>query len=180
MNPHRQNRRQVLLASLAVLPAAGCHGTESMARELLLQSFTQANDVLNALASAKVRVHSRGWNWAQTLIHCAQSIEYSMTGFPQSKSRLFQATAGSAAFALFELRGRMFHDLTEPIPGAPDLEVSQGEDQALERLRTAMSAFSRWETGLMPHFAYGRLTKAQYELAHSMHLANHLSQFQVG
>ena len=32
---------------------------------------------------------------------------------------------------------------------------------------------------LQPHFAYGALDKAQYEQAHAMHLANHLSAFDV-
>ena len=37
--------------------------------------------------------------------------------------------------------------------------------------------FATFEGELAPHFAYGRVTKADYEALHAMHLANHLSQF---
>ena len=35
------------------------------------------------------------WTLSQTLVHCAQGIEYSMTGFPQMKSEIFQNAAGT-------------------------------------------------------------------------------------
>lgn len=58
------------------------------------------------------------WSWSQTLEHCAQSIEYSLQGYPQLYSPLFQHTAGAAAFAVFRARGYMQHDINEPIPSA--------------------------------------------------------------
>jgi hypothetical protein len=42
-----------------------------------------------------------------------------------------------------------------------------------------MDAFARFNGTLRPHFAYGELTKPQYERAHLMHLANHWTQFQT-
>lgn len=180
MNPKSPSRRQVLYVSLAGLSATGCGGGSTSDRGLRFGSLAQASAELTALASAKQRVAATGWNWAQTLHHCAQSIEYSMSGFPESKSRIFQATAGSVAFALFEFRGRMTHDLMEPIPGAPALDEKLDESQALDRMRAAISAFARWQKDLHPHFAYGPLSKSQYELAHAMHLANHLSYFRAG
>jgi hypothetical protein len=173
-------RRRAVLVSLAGMATAGCDRDPSADRQLRFSSLAQASEELAVLASAKERVSATGWNWAQTLLHCAQSIEYSLTGFPQPRSRVFQATVGSAAFAIFESRGRMSHDLTEPIPGAPALEADAQERQALERLRTAVETFMGWQKQLQPHFAYGPLTKSQYELAHSMHLANHLSYFHGG
>jgi hypothetical protein len=111
--------------------------------------------------------------------HCAQSIEYSMSGFPQPKSKLFQHTIGAAAVGVFSWRGRMTHDLSEPIPGAPMLDAKADTAQAVERLRASMLAFANWSKPLLPHFAYGELSKQEYELAHAMHLANHLSAFRV-
>jgi Protein of unknown function (DUF1569) len=180
MNNSNHLGRRVVLASLVGMTTAGCDRGSSADRHLRFGSLAQASEELAVLASAPKRVASTGWNWAQTLIHCAQSIEYSLSGFPQAKSRVFQATVGSAAFAVFESRGRMSHDLTEPIPGAPALEVDAQERQALERLRAAVETFMSWQKPLQPHFAYGPLTKSQYELAHSMHLANHLSYFREG
>lgn len=180
MKPQSPVRRQILLAPLAGLSLAGCGGAGTKERELRFRSLAQAREELETLVSAKQRVSSGGWNWAQTLVHCAQSIEFSMVGFPQLKSRFFQATAGSAAFALFELRGRMSHDRTEPIPGASKLELDSDEHKAVDRLRTAMAAFDAWQKELQPHFAYGQMTKPAYELAHAMHLADHLSLFRAG
>src|SRR4249920_1723565 len=51
------------------------------------------------------------WDLAHVLHHTAQSIEYSISGFPQPKPAWFQATVGSYAFALFNARGQMTHNL---------------------------------------------------------------------
>ena len=120
------------------------------------------------------------WSWSQTLEHCAQSIEFSLQGFPAPKSALFQNTLGAAAFNVFALRGRMSHNLAEPIPGAPALDASTPDaSAALARLRKAVQDFAAHAGPLQPHFAYGALSRAQYEQAHAMHLANHLSAFDV-
>ena len=50
----------------------------------------------------------------------------------------------------------------------------------LAPLRRAVQAFAHHAGPLHPHFAYGALSKVQYEQAHAMHLANHLSAFDVG
>jgi hypothetical protein len=112
-----------------------------------------------------------GWALPQVLNHLAQSIEYSVQGFPQPRSALFQQTAGRAAFAFFDARGAMTHALTDPIPGAPALDGVLGP--AAERLLAALSAFEAHSGVLAPHFAYGALDKKEYTRAHLMHLANH-------
>lgn len=134
------------------------------------------------LSAAPVRAldPAIAWTWQQTLEHCAQSIEYSLQGFPQAKSALFQTAVGGPAFQVFAWRGRMSHDLAEPIPGAPALDASAPDTSgALARLRAAVQAFTAHGGALQPHFAYGALDKRQYELAHAMHLANHLSAFDL-
>ena len=148
-------------------------------RQLQFPSLAAAGEELAQLAQARELISSATWDWAQTLVHCAQSIEYSMSGFPESKSKLFQRTLGSAAIGVFSWCGRMTHDLAEPIPGAPALDAKADSAQATERLRASMQKFLHWSEPLRPHFAYGELTKQEYELAHAMHLANHLSAFRV-
>ena len=113
-----------------------------------------------------------GWPVAQVFEHCAQSIEYSLSGFPLAKSASFQGTAGSLAFAAFSRVGRMQHDLEEPIPGAAPL-VANDLAAAAKRLDAAFANFEAHAGPLAPHFAYGQLDKAQYTRAHLMHLANH-------
>ena len=173
-------RRQVLVSTGAIiLGAAGPETAHAVAtdRQVVFSTLVQAMQEVKALAGVRSLNSSTEWTFAQTLVHAAQSIEYSMTGFPQPKSSLFQHTVGAAAFAVFDLRGRMSHGLAEPIPGAPALDAATETYQALERLEIAVARFHAWSSALKPHFAYGELSKPAYERAHAMHLANHLSAF---
>lgn len=148
-----------------------------MDRQLRFQTLDLALDELSRLAAASTLTTQTPWNWGQTLTHLAQSIEYSMSGFPQAKSALFQRTLGSAALGVFAWRGHMSHPLDDPIPGAPALEANADVAMALARLQAAAQAFQTHSGPLQPHFAYGDLGKARYEQAHAMHIANHLSAF---
>jgi hypothetical protein len=169
------DRRRALKTTtvlLAAAPAAGCSGR--------LETFTHWRDaqqaVLDLLSKPQV-VQGNAWNLPQVLQHLAQSIEFSMQGFPVLKGAWFRSTIGSAAFAVFNARGAMSHGLDEPIPGAPALDPSQALKISVNRLLDAMDAFAQFNGTLRSHFAYGELTKPQYERAHLMHLANHWTQF---
>jgi len=162
-------------SALALLGTSGCADATGPGTPML--SLAAAADAVARLAQAPGRRGDAGWNWAQTLEHCAQSIEYSMTGFPLMKPVLFQRTVGAAAFAVFSWRGRMSHDLAEPIPGAPAIDRGTDQARALARLQAAVAAFAAWSGPLQPHFAYGPLDKAAYERAHALHIANHLTAF---
>jgi Protein of unknown function (DUF1569) len=116
------------------------------------------------------------WDMPHVLHHTAQSIEYSIGGFPEPKPAWFRATLGSYAFALFNARGQMSHTLSEPIPGAPDIAQGQALVPAIEHAVAALRAFERHTGALAPHFAYGTLGKADYTRAHLMHLANHWAE----
>lgn len=183
MKTEINSKRRLLLVSTAgaalVLGNGGCQTHGMPERQLQFASFLQADAELARLSSAKELASDAVWSWTQTLQHCAQSIEFSMQGFPESKSSLFQNTLGAAAFGVFAWRGRMSHDLAEPIPGAGVLDEKLAAAQALARLRAAIHQFQAWSAPFKPHFAYGMLDKKEYELAHAMHLANHLSAFQV-
>jgi hypothetical protein len=164
-------------AGLLAAGTSGCMEAPMMDRRLEFTSLDDALRELDRLAKAAVLKPGTVWTWPQTLIHCAQSIEYSMTGFPQEKSPIFQRTLGAVAFGVFSWRGRMTHDLAEPIPGAPSLDAGVAEAPAMARLQNAIQDFGRSKEPLRPHFAYGALSKSEYERAHAMHLANHLSAF---
>jgi hypothetical protein len=171
-------RRQVLArASVVALTApalTACSGS--------LTGFGSWADaqkaVLELLFQPRV-VQGNTWNLSQVLQHLAQSIEFSMKGFPELKGAVFRATLGNAAFAVFNARGAMSHSLDEPIPGAPALAADQTLKTSVQRLLDAMDAFAAWSGPLQPHFAYGELSKAQYQRAHLMHLSNHWQQIQL-
>ncbi|WP_255593301.1 DUF1569 domain-containing protein [Acidovorax sp. sic0104] len=181
------SRRRVLTlgSGMAALGVAAGSGyllyRPSHDRQLVYGRISDAMQEVNRLHAASPQaMEAAAWNWSQTLEHCAQSIEFSMQGFPVPKSALFQNTAGAAAFSVFAWRGRMSHNLAEPIPGAPALDAhSPDASAAFARLHASVKAFAVHEGPLQPHFAYGPLTRPQYEQAHAMHLANHLSLFDV-
>ncbi len=115
------------------------------------------------------------WTLYQNLVHCAQSIEYSMTGYPQNKPKLFQNTLGALIFKQFENQGYMRHNRNKPIPGANMIDPNGNNDEAIGRLKKAIVDFDNLNRELKPHFAYGRLNKTRYAEAHCMHLADHFA-----
>ncbi|MBN8503585.1 MAG: DUF1569 domain-containing protein [Burkholderiales bacterium] len=163
------DRRHFVLtgAAASITTLSGCEGQ--------MASFTTLKEARQRVLDLRFVTpeHSSAWSLPQMLQHLAQSIEYSMVGFPEMKSAAFRAVVGKLAFAVFNARGEMSHSLTEPIPGAPALDAQQTLATAVQRLLDALAAFEAWDGPLKPHFAYGELDKAQYTRAHLMHLANH-------
>lgn len=168
--------RLTVAAPLAMLLAgtSGCQSGGMTDRQLTLTSLDDAIREAQRLVSIKDLKLDAGWSLPQILEHCAQSIEYSVLGFPEPKSALFQRTVGAAAYRVFDWRGRMSHNLSEAIPGAPNLNPTVTNDVAMARMHAAIASF-RSARALKPHFAYGGLSKEQYARAHAMHFANHFS-----
>lgn len=144
-----------------------------------IQTLDDSLRWLDQLERAPAARSTGAWPLGTVLAHLAQSIEMSMDGFPASKGALFQATVGPAAFGYFKWRGRMQHGLAEPIPGAPALAPEADPRPGAARLRTAITRFHRHTGPLKPHFAYGELSRADYVLAHSLHIANHQDEIRL-
>ena len=145
---------------------------------LASERFASIDAALNTLAQLKTAAPrmTGAWDLAHVLHHTAQSVEYSMAGFPALKPAWFRATLGAYAFALFNARGAMSHDLTEPITGAPAIAQGQPLIAAVDHAIAALRAFDAHAGPLQPHFAYGTLDKPAYTRAHLMHLANHWNE----
>jgi len=144
-----------------------------------VQSLDDVLRWLDRLEHAAQVQSTNAWKMSAVLEHMAQSVDMSMDGFPQPKSALFQATVGAAAFAVFRLRGRMRHGLTEPILGAPPLPQADDYRLALDHLRASVQRFQAYTGPLKPHFAYGALSHADFALAHTLHIANHQDDITV-
>ena len=114
------------------------------------------------------------WGLGRMFGHLAQGAEFSMSGYPEPKPKLFQATVGKLAFKVFETRGRMSHGLNEPIPGEVVTELSA--EEGLDQLWSSLERFRDFNGVLMPHFAYGALDKERFGKAHLFHIENHLSE----
>ena len=168
------NRRQILLSPLALA------GVNVFADLPKVRSLDEALRWLDTLQKTPAASTSGQWPLVAVLEHLAQSVEMSMDGFPESKSAFFQSTAGAMAFAVFTWRGKMTHSLTEPIPGAPALSKQGVWQPAAERLRAAITRFSGSKPdALRPHFAYGKLSKTDFAMAHAFHIANHQDEIVI-
>ncbi|PKG80641.1 twin-arginine translocation pathway signal [Colwellia sp. 75C3] len=172
-------RRQFIKASLASGAAFIGIGVgtfqfiEEGSKDSLTIEF--ALNKLNALSNESIQ-NLGEWNPHQIFTHCAQSIEFSMSQFPEHKSSFFKSTVGKLAFSIFSSKGSMTHGLHDPIPSAPTLTKSLDSIIALNRLIKSLIEFDNYQGTLAPHFAYGELTKNEYEKAHLMHLYNHLQE----
>jgi hypothetical protein len=114
------------------------------------------------------------WNLSQTLQHCAQTVRYSVTGYPALKPALFRATAGALAKRVFLRRGAMRHSLDAVIDGAPPLDPLMPVTEAAAGLTDAVALFTGHAAEHAPHPAYGRCTHDEFARLHAMHLAEHL------
>lgn len=173
------NRRQFMKASIvSSVGLVGLGGGTLLLIEGANKSELSIDFALKKLtALSSENLMSIGeWNPQQIFSHCAQSIEYSMSAFPAHKSSFFKGTLGKLAFSAFSQQGRMTHNLSEPIPGSPSLSLNIDVQIGLNRLIKSLMAFDAYQGVIAPHFAYGELTKKEYELAHLMHLYNHLQE----
>ncbi len=143
-----------------------------------LKSLKETKEFLTTLVpSESLLFISGGWSLGKVFSHCAQSIEYSMNGFPEMKSAVFRGSVGKLAFSIFSLREKMSHGLEDPIPGAADLENTIEYKLGLNRLLQSIDLFQKQESSqLKPHFAYGELDKDEFDLAHTLHIKNHFER----
>jgi hypothetical protein len=175
------NRRRFL--KLSAIGVAGV-GVSSVIAWHLIPSVTEPLSINKTLEKLVLIEKSMPemtgqWNLATTLMHCAQSVDFSIDGYPEHKSDIFKATAGTLAFSAFKAKGKMTHNLSEAIPGAPVIPTSQSLEAAIEAFRLSLIRFQSHKGPLLPHFAYGNLSKADYEKAHAMHLNNHMLEMVI-
>ena len=172
------NRRTFILGSLAGAATAGTAAWFSIEKN---QGHLTIDHALLKLEQIMMQSPTTqgAWNLFQIFTHCAQSVEYSMTGYPEHKSDLFKGTAGKVAFALFQSKGKMTHALDEVIPGAPAFSQNEDVTVAFDRFKQSLIDFKDYQGELRPHFAYGQLSKHEYEAAHVMHFNNHLQEISL-
>lgn len=167
------NRRLFLKAALWT-PVAAAVGIKITA-EIRPYPLRDLLHQLQGLKPAQL-TSSSSWSVSETFQHCAQSIRFSIFGYPQHYSPWFQHTAGTIALNVFAATGKMHHPLDQPIPGAPALIPELPSDVALQELIYELQQFLSWQGQLAPHFAYGKLSKAQYYSVHYLHLQSHLAE----
>ncbi|TGK33435.1 DUF1569 domain-containing protein [Leptospira gomenensis] len=168
-------------AGFATANTTGCSSGPKGAtdRNLKYTSLDTVLEELNTLEKSNAIEGYGTWDAGKIFLHCAQSIEYSVQGYPENKSVVFQNTAGKLAFLKFSFSQKMSHDLEAPIPGATEIRSDTDWKKSLSILRETILKFRAYGGELKPHFAYGNLTKSEYDLAHAMHIADHFSYIKV-
>lgn len=120
----------------------------------------------------------KNWSAYKTFVHCAQTIEYSMTGYPKPKPAFIQNTVGKLVIRKFLKQGHMRHGLTAPVAGAPEIAEAGGSTaDGLARLMTAIDTFLAHRGPLQRHLVFGELTHDAYDRYFAMHIVDHLSEF---
>ncbi len=170
-------RRAFLLgaASVAALGAGAVWLRRSTMTPLSLSALVED---LNGLRGKPV-TSTGAWSPFRVFAHLAQSIDYSLSGYPHMKSPAFRRTAGRAVFFAFSTAGAMRHDLAAPIPGAPELPADGPTDTGIDTLLASLERFEAHDGPLEPHFAYGDLSRDDYRDAHILHVRNHLQEIAV-
>ena len=130
--------------------------------------------VVDDRPEADVLTRDSAMNLSQTIQHCAQTVRYSVTGYPRLKPALFRTTLGTLAKWVFLLRGATKHPLAAEIDGAPPLSSDLPVAAAVAQLVQAVELFTSHRGGHPSHPAYGRCTHQQFDRLHAMHLAEHL------
>lgn len=139
------------------------------------QSLGEVSTFLKSLSPEASITSTGDWQPVQIFRHMRQSLTYSMEGFPQMKSELFQNTFGSLAYHLFSAKGAMTHSLSEPIPGAENLSAEGSVQKEIGLLIEDIEKFLSLNK-LYPHFAFGKLSPQQYQLAQLFHINDHFTE----
>lgn len=167
-----------VIISYSVLNLENCKEGDSndMKRNLIFNSLNEVISFLDKISKLENPKISGEWDINQVLHHCAQSIEYSITGYPENKNILIQKTIGKIVLHKFLSQGFMSHNLNDPIPGAEILPPPSNDfNLGIQRLISSIENFKNQTSNLAPHFVYGEVSKTDYEKVHAMHVANHFS-----
>lgn len=143
--------------------------------DLKLTSLEDAKREILLLKDA-TNVETKQWSLYKILVHCTQTIIYSMKGYPKLKPKMIQATIGKIAVNKFLKQGYMKHSLTAPVPEAPDIPEEGDLDIAFQNLMYSIDVFVAYSRELKPHLLFGKLTKEEYNKYFAMHIADHLSE----
>ncbi len=169
-------RRTFLLGSVGVVLSTAVVGTVAIQSQALKADVVALLDELAQLSGQPLR-SSGQWTPSQIFQHLAQSVRGSVLGYPVTKPAWFTQTIGPMALQSFKACGRMYHSLTEPIPGMLGLDANMPVEVALADLIEALRQFLLAEQ-LAPHFAYGALSPSDYQAAHWLHIRQHLTEIQ--
>ncbi len=153
------------------------HTLRVMSESQSISSVTEAIARLREIAAAPEIETTGPWSLHQIMVHCRQSVDYSLDGFPVLRPKLLRRTIGSWVGHRFLRRERLGHRTDRSIPGAPEVRRVGDGRRAVTGLIAALERFAAADTSATkPHFIFGKLGKEEYERLHVLHVADHLAE----
>lgn len=152
---------------------------EEIILNIRLSSLDEAKQQILALwemPEIKKEKGSVGFSPYQMLVHCAKTIEYSMTGYPSLKPALIRYVVGRPVIRRFLKQGYMKHDLAADVPGSPAIDDVGTFQDGIQELMDAIDRFTQYDADLKPHLLFGKLSKEAYDRYFAIHIADHLSE----
>jgi len=145
-----------------------------------MHSVDEAIARLRQIASAPNIETTGPWSLHQIMVHCRQSVEYSLDGYPKLRPALLRRTVGGWVGQRFLRRARLGHRTDATIPGAPEVERIGDGRRAVTGLIAALERFIAADSSATkPHFIFGRLSKDEFERLHVLHIAEHLAEIRA-
>ncbi len=143
-----------------------------MHRHLKFKNFNDARQELDRLSQGPIETIGN-WSYFQILAHCAKAIEGSTKGKTFEMSWWKRHLRGPLFFYYCAWKGAVPSGIGVN-PNKPVERIEGDEKAALAQLHQALEIFEKFEGKLGEHPLMGPLTKKQWALFHSWHLANHL------
>lgn len=138
-----------------------------------ISSLSQAREIV-ANTNLDMILEKEEWSGYKTLVHCAKTIQYSMTGYPVLKPYFIRITIGKIVIHKFLKQGYMKHSLSADVMGSPPVEDNGTTESGKIILLEAIDKFLAYQETLHPHLLFGKINKKQYDNYFALHIGDHL------
>jgi hypothetical protein len=95
--------------------------------------------------AATNEIKMTNWTLYEILSYCAQTIEYSMTGYPAMKPKFLRMTIGRLVINKFLRQGYIRHNLSSYVPGGEAITSEGSTEEGLQRLIQAIDRFEAYK-----------------------------------
>lgn len=130
---------------------------------------------LNQLNEDDIKVKT-DWSMYHTLVHCAETIEYSMNGYPEMKPAFLRATVGKLAIKKFLRQGYMKHSLVADVAGGRKIKEDGSFEEGKNILLSMIDEFLNYKGKFAPHLLFGNLSREEYDQYFVLHIQDHFSE----
>ncbi|EFU74787.1 DUF1569 domain-containing protein [Enterococcus italicus] len=143
--------------------------------------FASLDEALNILEQLKENesVCTKNWSVYEICLHCAQTIDYSMTGYPEMKPKLIRQTIGKKVVKKFLTDKKMSHNLQAPVAGGAPIAHDGLPIDGIQALIDATHRFQAWDGELQEHGVFGELSKEEYATYFALHIADHFQEIKA-